>query len=470
MQRYFFHDRRVDGERRYNFYLSLLLMAVGGLIQEKKISVFNLLVLFYEKKNADLIDTLYDNMKREKINIWWGPPKKFTTAVTERKISWLELFYDLVYVIAISRITHHLASHPGTGSIINYIYEFAIIFWGWMNGSFYHDLHGTPGIRTRFMTLWQMMAVAALCVALNSPDESVVERTTICLAVMQLFITYLWWSVGIYDKNHRRLNIPYTICFLCSFSLLVISLFIPGPLKNILFWLVLFFNYLPPFLLNRKLVYEHADFNLSPSMVERMGLLTIIVFGENMIGVISGIDSFKELNVYIWVCFGLGIMIVFALWWIFFALVADRECKHGFLKGQLFIFLYIPTLASLGMVGASFSVVLAGIGMPADHNTELAGQIFTTGLGIFMLSVTGLTRMLHYTVDYDRLRKKYEKLMISCGILLLALTALFNKISLAFLLTIVLIILLTVVVMMTRTWTRVQLLNRENEQQGINQP
>ena len=37
---------------------------------------------------------------------WWGPPKKFDRDIKERRISWLELFYDLVYVIAIARITH----------------------------------------------------------------------------------------------------------------------------------------------------------------------------------------------------------------------------------------------------------------------------------------------------------------------------------------------------------------------------
>ncbi|MEP7256148.1 MAG: low temperature requirement protein A [Ferruginibacter sp.] len=404
-------------------------------------------------------------MNSERTNIWWGPPKKFTTTITERKISWLELFYDLVYVIAISRTTHYLASHPSISSIGNYFYLFTIIFWGWGNGSLYHDLHGTPGIRTRFMTLWQMVTVAALCVALGSPNETLLFRTTICFAVMQLFITYLWWSVGIYDKNHRRLNIPYTVCFLLSFALLVISLYIPEPYKTILLWIIIPLNYLPPFLLNRKLVHRNTDLNLSASMVERMGLLTIIVFGETILGVINGVDSFKELNAYIWICFGLGILIVFALWWIYFALVGDRECKPGFLTGQLFMFLYIPTLGSLGMVGATFSVVLGGIGKPGDHNTELGGLIFTTGLGVFMLSVLGLTRMLRYTEDYDRLRRKYEKLLFACGILLIALAAVFNKISLIYLLTIIFIILLVVVVMMTRTWFKVELQQKLNKEQ-----
>ncbi len=402
-------------------------------------------------------------MKKEDANIWWGPPKKFSTAITERKISWLELFYDLVYVIAISRVTHHLASHPDTGSIINYVYEFAIIFWGWSNGSLHHDLHGTPGIRTRFMTLWQMMAVAALCVALSSPAETVVFRTTVCFAVMQLFITYLWWSVGIYDKNHRRLGRAYTVCYLISFALLIVSFFIPQPYKAILFWLVLFFDYLPPFITYKRLLHRSSDFSLSPSMVERMGLLTIIVFGECILGIINGIDSYKALNAYIWTCFGLGILIVFALWWIFFALVADSECKPGFLKGQLFMLQYIPTLASLGIVGATFSVILNGVGKKPDDTILMSGYIFIVGLAVFILSVVRLTRMLIYPHDYDRLRKKYQKTFLTSGLLLLLLVFLVNKMQLVYFLTIIFIVLLIMVIMMTRTWFKVELKHKTEE-------
>ncbi len=407
-------------------------------------------------------------MKKEDANIWWGPPKKFSTAITERKISWLELFYDLVYVIAISRVTHHLASHPDTGSIINYVYEFAIIFWGWSNGSLHHDLHGTPGIRTRFMTLWQMMIVAALCVALGSPAETIVLRTTVCFVLLQIYITYLWWSVGIYDKNHRKLGIAYIICYLIGFFLLILSFFVPQPYKSVLFWFVLFFDYLPPFVTNRRLVHRQSEFNLSPSMVERMGLLTIIVFGECILGIINGIDSYQALNAYIWACFGLGILIVFALWWIFFALVADRECKHGFLRGQLFLLLYIPTLASLGMVGASFSVVLDNIGKPVNQNTELAWIIFSVCMGIFILSIVGLTRMLHYPHDYDVQRRKYEKLMMGIGLLLISALVLFNTIPLVYLLLIIFIILLVVVMMMTVSWFRVELKHRSDEKTPMN--
>src|SRR5579863_8792365 len=168
-------------------------------------------------------------------NIWWGPPRKFSSHFEERKISWLELFFDLVYAIVISRTTHWLAVNNTPGGILDYAYLIIIVFWGWYNGSQYYDIHGTPGIRTRLMTLWQMMAVAALAVTLYSPSDKAVGGATIAIAALQFFITYLWWSVGIYDKKYRKYNMPFTICYLAAFVLIIITLFIPQPYQRILF-------------------------------------------------------------------------------------------------------------------------------------------------------------------------------------------------------------------------------------------
>ena len=145
---------------------------------------------------------------------WWRPPKKFDPHFEERRISWLELFYDLVYVIAISRITHHLAMHINPEGFLQYACLFILIFWSWLNGSLYYDIHGSEGLRTRLMTLWQVMIIAALAVTIDQPSPTAYVNTTIVFMIMQLYITYLWWSVGFYDRSHRRYNRPYTILFL----------------------------------------------------------------------------------------------------------------------------------------------------------------------------------------------------------------------------------------------------------------
>jgi Ca2+/Na+ antiporter len=97
----------------------------------------------------------------------------------------------------------------------------------------------------------------------------------------------------------------------------------------------------------------------------------------------------------------------------------------------------------------------------------MARYIFIVGLGIFIISVVGLTRMLRYPNDYDLLRKKYEKLLFACGLLLISLSALVNNISLVYLLLMIFIILLIIVVMITRSWFKVELKQQLSEDESI---
>ena len=326
---------------------------------------------------------------------WWGPPKKFSTEREERKISWLELFYDLVYVIAIARITHHLAEHPDVSGMLDYTYFFIMIFWGWLNGSLYHDMHGSTGLRTSLMTLWQIMIVAALVVTLNSATENYVFNATIALMVMQLYITYLWWSVGIYDKAHRQLNKPYTLFYLASFGLMFLTLFIEPSYIRIIFYISLLFNYLAPFVTALMLRNRNSDFRLSSSMTERLGLFTIIIFGEVVTGVVNGVSQLKMLNTQIWLNFGLAILIVFSLWWLFFTLISDRPCKKGFVVSSVMELFYIPTLMSLGMIAVAFSRIFEGF----VHTDEHIGWIkssFDLSFGLFLLGINTLLFFLEY--------------------------------------------------------------------------
>jgi low temperature requirement protein LtrA len=397
-------------------------------------------------------------MDRQRINIWWGPPKKFTVESKDRKISWLELFYDLVYVIVISRITHILASHTDWMGLNEFFYLFLLAFWGWANGSQYHDLHGSPGIRTRFMTLWQMMAVAVLAVALNSPPETLFLRTTIALIILQGYITYLWWSVGIYDKEHRRLSRPYIGCYLASFILLIVNLYTSGVIQSIIFWIIPVLNYFPPFFRQFRADDRFAEFSLSSGMTERLGLITIIVFGENILGVINGVNDIVDMTMKTWLVFGLGILIVFALWWIYFSIVADREVCKGFWRAQLFILSFVPILASLGAVGATFSVVMLGHESIGDHHVEMARIIFGSGLAIFLWSVVIISKLLIYPPAYESARKTVETLLMIAGLIILIINLACLDVDLIFVFLGTFVVLLLVVIKLVRSWFKIELL------------
>jgi low temperature requirement protein LtrA len=327
-----------------------------------------------------------------------------------------------------------------------------MVYWGWLNGSMYYDIHGTPGIRTDFTTLWQMLGVAAICVALYYKEDTTFYYLTLTLACMQAYITYLWWSVGIYDKEHRKLNVPFNICYLLALALLITCMYLhDGHLRTTLYWTILLVNYLPAFFINNIMKKQNRVLDLSPSMTERLGLLTIIVFGEVILGVINGMSDTGDHSRRMWLCFALGILIVFCLWMIFYSFIADKECRKGFLRGQYFQMLFIPALMTLGIAGASFRLLFpaAAGNIEAAQNSRLwfGGSIF-----VFLVCINRMTAFLVIEKKFIIVRKRYSAILLIPATLIAIITPIFNYVSLLQYLLGIFLILLVMLIAVTYNW------------------
>jgi len=383
-------------------------------------------------------------MRFGKSATWWGPPKKFDPHFQERRISWLELFYDLIYVIAISRITHHLAMHISFEGFLQYACLFFLIFWGWLNGSLYYDIHGSEGLRTRLMTLWQVMIIAALAVTIDQPSPTAYVNTTIVFMIMQLYITYLWWSVGFYDRSHRRYNRPYTILFLLALALMVLSLFVPRPWVKLIAIIVIVCNYTPPFIAHRLLRKSSLNLSLSSSMAERLGLFTIIVFGEVVLGVVNGISKVNDLNFSTWLNFALALSIVFALWWIFFAMTSNRNAKTGFVNATLLELLCIPTLMSLGLIAARFSYLFD----PKETDLSL-NIIFCSAIATFLTGISLMMGLLVYADIFNPIKKSARRSLLVTALVLIGWSLVNLKLDTIYHLIAVMVILLVEIIYLT---------------------
>lgn len=390
-----------------------------------------------------------------KINItsatWWGAPKKFSSEETERKISWLELFYDLVYVIAIARITSLLGENHSLVGFLNYFSLFALIFWGWMNGSLYHDLHGSDGLRTRLMTLWQMLIISAIVVILNQHDEMFHHDVIIIIMVMQLYITYLWWSVGIYDKAHKKLNRPYSVLYMLSFILFGISLFVNFEIRPWLFAVAIVINYLPPFIIHFLRKKRPSLLSLSSSMAERLGLFAIILFGEVIAGIVGGEEIPKATNLESWIQFGLSVIIVFALWWIFFSLISDRKCKPGLLHGATLQIIYLLALMALGTLGMAFRGMLASNEI-ANVGPNFLMTTFGITIAVFLLCINIMIYLVGFPVQFSQLLKGIQRLILLGALALTIVGFASQHFQLLIFLSIVLLILLVIISLMNLKW------------------
>ena len=331
-------------------------------------------------------------LERIRFRRWWQPPRPASDHPEERRITFLELFYDLVYVVIIAELSHALAGNISLAGVGIFIFLFIIVWWAWFNGAMYHDLHGNNDIRTRVFTFLQMITVAAMAVfAHNAIGEGSVGFA-LAYASFHLILTWLWWRTGVYDSHHRPLSRPYSRTFLVTSILFLVSIIMPAPWRFVLWALALLVDLvmLSLVLTNRNTAIQEEMSRIvliSPSVVERFGLFTIIVLGEVIVGVVSGVAEHPHLT---WLAGGsafLGMLIAIGLWWIYFDFVSGRPPIPRTSKKLWWIYLHLPVTMGITAVGASILNVVehAGEPLPSEVHWLLVGAITAALTSIALL-------------------------------------------------------------------------------------
>lgn len=397
-------------------------------------------------------------MERKEINIWWGPPRPLDLSIENRKVSWLELFYDLVYVAAISQITHHLSMHISWLQLGIFYLLFSGILWSWLNGALYHDLHGNAGIRTRMQTLFQMMVVAVMAATIHELYAGQKENFAVTICILQALLTYLWWSVGFYDPRHKNLNRPYSITYGISLVLMLISVFVSFQLASILWIIALCLNLGVLFISGPVLLKEFnklgIKYTTSTSIIERFGLFAIIVLGENILGIVNGVKDIEIHYPYMWLIFLLGIIIVFAMWWIYFDMTSERLVRDNYWTFVRYVFINLFLLGTFASAGAAVNNIIAG-----NLHSHLAIWIFGLGICVILFCIILLTGTMQLESNAKTIMRNFLHLIWATILAIAILTACNSFISVLTFMIFLCIILTVPIYIGSRIWVRYKMLN-----------
>lgn len=323
-------------------------------------------------------------------------------AETERHATWLELFYDLVFVAAVAQLATSLGNDYSWAGMLRFCVLFVPVWWAWVGHTYYLTRFDTEDVGHRLLTMAQMAAAASLAVHVPAALGATSAGFALSYATVRFILVAEYLRAGRHIPVVRPLTGRYAAGFGVAASLWAISALVTLPWRFGLWGAALAVDVLTP--LTAGMLHVRFPPHLM-HLPERFGLFTIIVIGEAVVGVVMGFGT-EGLTLRSGMAGIMGLLVAFALWWGYFegakgaavrALSASRHVR----RYQQWLYSHLPLLMGITAtaVGVKHVIRLApGDALPFPEGWLLCFSLGSSVLAlnaIFLAAFTGRTRHLH---------------------------------------------------------------------------
>jgi low temperature requirement protein LtrA len=287
----------------------------------------------------------------------------------EHQVTPLELFFDLVFVFAITQVTRLLAQDPTWGGVFRGMLVLAALWWAW---SVYAWLTSAMDVDEGGVRLVMLASMGAMFgVALAVPGAFGDDAVLFGVAYLLVRLLHLVLSaiVGRDDPDRRGALLRFSPTAILGPSLLVIAGFLEGR-ERIAIWLVaLAIDYLGPVVIGVGRGWRVAPEHFA----ERHALIILIALGESIIAI--GVGAGFELGLEVIVAAALGIVVVSALWWLYFdvaAIFARRRLMQAQglelhrLALHAYSYLHLPMVAGIVLFALGLKTTVGHAGEALD--------------------------------------------------------------------------------------------------------
>jgi low temperature requirement protein LtrA len=318
------------------------------------------------------------------------PPRLRTTEdpAEQRHTTWFELYFDLVFVAAVAELATGLANDPSAAVFARFACLFVVVAWAWTGFTMYANRFDTDDVIYRLAKSAAALAVAALAVQI--PGVIAGHGGTAGFAVAYVVVRSLLVALYVRARRSvrgegRELIDMYIATFSFTAGLWLVSVFVPGPYRYVLWGLAIAIDLaVPPrawqTLRSAPVVVSHVT--------DRFCTFFIIVLGESVVAVVVGVAGFG-LSFTSWFLACSCFVIALCLWWIYFDLADTSVLGRGAL-GLIYLYAHFPLLAGVAAFGDGTKLAITQAthpGLDAGARWALAGGIaaFAVALALFHL-------------------------------------------------------------------------------------
>jgi low temperature requirement protein LtrA len=294
------------------------------------------------------------------------PAEKEPDEVSEKRVAPLELFFDLVFVFALTQITYLMSENPTWEGLGQGLLVLVALWWAWGAYAWLTNYIDTEQDTERLLMLGAMaaMLVAALATPHVFGDNALIFGVA--------YAAVRWLHIFIFAEANEHVDTATAVRVLARTALpapllLIGAAFFDGAAQALIWVVALTID------LGGPLVFGVRGFRVSAGhFAERFSLIVIIALGESIVAIGAGIAG-VELDFGLVVAAVLGVVLSAALWWAYFDLTAILSEEHfRNLRGEprllvardAYSYLHLPLIAGILLVALGVKKTLGDVDEP----------------------------------------------------------------------------------------------------------
>lgn len=323
-----------------------------------------------------------------------GRPRTIKHQIHNRKVSWLELFYDLMFSVVIARLTDGLIDHLSWIGFVNSLLLFGWFIWGWNEVSGYFDNHGNDAILNILIINIEMILTGIGAIFIPEAMTGSYARMAIVFMLIELLMAIVWLTLAHFDHTHGPASRVWGTVHIVALLIMLGSYFM-GPVLRLLGITTAFIlNVFDVLFANPRLEKEYhragMKHTMSDSLIERYGLMTMIALGEVIAGLYEtmhiGAISSQTIGHFI-----AAIILIAFVAAIYYQILGTLEIN-------------LPSSIATSFTGWLFIIVILcsyylGVAMQMEWhfkgtNDQLLGNLsLSVALICFLISIRGIVRI-----------------------------------------------------------------------------
>jgi low temperature requirement protein LtrA len=265
----------------------------------------------------------------------------------ERHATWLELFFDLVFVLAMLAVTARLDTNevPSWLRVGTALGIYLLVQWAWVGQAFFDTRYDPDDVPHRLLVLVATAGAGIIALGVRNVPASL--HLPVGYLVVRGALILLYLRVLVSDRSSRELVVVYLTGFGTGWLLWFGSLWLPTSARPVLWVAALGIELSTPWLGRHWLIRHPVHRSHLP---ERIGQFIIILLGATLTNLSDAVPTAHPAGRTL-VAAALALVVPVSIWWVYTAFVESRIAVRRLASGQAYTYLHVPIGAGILLAG-----------------------------------------------------------------------------------------------------------------------